>query len=947
MDRRSFIVQGSLITGGFALSKNVPGGIVNRDLPEEKNRLYQLFKEPPTESRPFVRWWWNGDKIEKEEIARELRLLKEAGIGGVEINPVQFPVITDDKGVQSVQWLSSQWIDLLSYTLTEANNIGLICDLIVGSGWPFGGEYLTGEQRSQVVVIVAQNIAGPVDYEVPRNMLFEEADPDITSPYDGRTMDILSLKLAPEHLDSMKEVRDLSDQVNEEIIQCRVPEGNHVLYALVRVNGFMEVINGAPGASGPVLNHFNKEAVGIYLNRMSDTIQKQIGPLSGKIRALFTDSMELEGANWCADMEEEFRRRRGYDLLPYLPFILYKTGHQGNITRFDYGSVQGTRFKDMIQRVRYDFNLTVSELFRERFVNTFLDWCRSNQVKSRMQAYGRGYDPLEGSFGVDIPECETWIKYGLGKEMREDNYQMGRAYTMINKYVSSAAHLKDKRQVSCEELTNTDMVFNASLEILKIAADQSLLSGAKHPVFHGFNYSPEQAPFPGWVRYGTFINERNNWWPYFRHFTDYRSRLCALFQQMDMFADIAVLNPIVDMWSIYSAQNEPFPGLIYPSWQTLVWETIHQNGNACDYVSENIIKESEIKNGYLIYGKRKYHTLFLIMVQSMEPSTAGKLYDFVSSGGKIICLNTIPRRSGGLLDHEKKDQQVRSWVAKMNAFKNNFIKAVVPERNYITWYQNIQKRHHIMPYVKIDRPEKFVSQIRYQDETTEALFFINSHQSRFFESLVTLSETITAGRNGWIWDPVTGNREPLPVGESGSFTLMLGPAESKLIVFDQNKGEYRQEPVQDQKTQKQFISGWNVTFDHINGTVQNKTMKELKDLKFIPGLADFSGTITYKTRLNIKQAEAFSFLYLGKVWGIAEVKINQKDCGLCWFGSRQYPVKDCLVNGDNTIEVKVVTTMGNYLKTLTTNPVAQYWTNLGRKDQPDQPMGMTGPVYMA
>jgi hypothetical protein len=53
--------------------------------------LYQEFKQPASEYRPFVRWWWNGDKVEAEELVRELHLLKEAGIGGVEINPIAFP----------------------------------------------------------------------------------------------------------------------------------------------------------------------------------------------------------------------------------------------------------------------------------------------------------------------------------------------------------------------------------------------------------------------------------------------------------------------------------------------------------------------------------------------------------------------------------------------------------------------------------------------------------------------------------------------------------------------------------------------------------------------------------------------------------------------------------------------------------------------------------------
>jgi hypothetical protein len=59
----------------------------------------RCFKEPVMTSRPFARWWWNGDKIEKAELSRELRVLKDAGFGGVEINPIAFPERTADMGI--------------------------------------------------------------------------------------------------------------------------------------------------------------------------------------------------------------------------------------------------------------------------------------------------------------------------------------------------------------------------------------------------------------------------------------------------------------------------------------------------------------------------------------------------------------------------------------------------------------------------------------------------------------------------------------------------------------------------------------------------------------------------------------------------------------------------------------------------------------------------------
>src|SRR5699024_253971 len=174
-------------------------------------------------------------------------------------------------------------------------------------------------------------------------------------------------------------------------------------------------------------------------------------------------------------------------------------------------------------------------------------------------------------------------------------------------------------------------VFNMTLELLKIGGDQTAISGVTHSIFHGFNYSPKEAPFPGWIRYGAYYNENNNWWPYFKYYTAYKGRMASALQHGTMYADIAILHPIADMWSTLGMQNEPFPATTNVKYKTLVWEAIHKNGSGCDYVSESIIRDAEMKGGYLCYGPRKYKTLFLIEVESMEPATARKLYDFVTS----------------------------------------------------------------------------------------------------------------------------------------------------------------------------------------------------------------------------------------------------------------------------------------------------------------------------
>ncbi len=949
MKRRDFLIKGSILTTGSALVSSLPNYAADIIKPGEapgSNNLYRIFQNPATSFRPFVRWWWNGDKVEKAELSRELRLLKEAGIGGVEINPIKFPARTDDLGKPSLRWLSDEWMDALQHAFAEAKSLGLTCDLIVGSGWPFGAEYLEGEERAQIILIGTKKLEGAMDYEASVFDLLKEADPAVSSPYARRKIDILSVKLVPDPLNNLDEAKDLSEQVKTGYITATIPKGKYVLYTLVKIHGFLEVINGAPGANGPVLNHYNKAAVTKYLNHMSDGIQKKTGPLSKHIRALFTDSMELEGANWTADMEAEFKKRRGYDLMPYLPFTQFKVGSMGNVFDYSYGAALGDEMKNTIQRVRYDFELTKTELLQERFIDTFTKWCKDNDVKSRAQAYGRGYFPLEGSFDMDIPECETWIKAGIGKEMSEADPRVGRGYTMINKYVSSAAHLKGKKLISCEELTNTDVVFNETMELMKITGDLSTISGVTHPVFHGFNYSPPEAPFPGWIRYGCYFNERNTIWPYFKHFNDYKARISALLQQADMFADIAVLPPVADMWSIYGAQNEPFPSFAYPNHLPLVWEAMHQNGNACDYISETVIRDGEMKNGHLNYGPRKYHTIFLVQVESMEPATAQKLLSFVENGGRIFCVDAYPDKSLGLTNYQQRDKEVKAAVEKMKALPDRFILLNKPENEFIQWYKDVQTKYNITPYVSISKPDKFVTQVRYQAKGTEILHFINSSMDDAHKIEITPSNEIVKGKQAWRWDAENGERYKLE--NSNPISLDLGPADSVLIVFDNNKkgNNYKPKPAT-LNNASAFANSWAVEFQHINGSNKKTEMNVLKDLKELPDFVSFSGTAIYRASLHVADKSNVDCLNLGKVHGISELIVNGKSLGIQWYGRRIYRLKDAIQNGNNTIEIKVITSMGNYMKSLKDNPVAQYWTNEKRKDQPIQSMGLIGPVTLA
>lgn len=917
------------------------------------NAYYDQFRNPEAKYRPFVRWWWNGDKVNADELRRELHLLKDAGIGGVEINPVGFPGGADDLGIPSIPWLSEEWIDMLKVAFDQASKLDMTCDLIVGSGWPFGGEFLQGDERGQVMVVGVEKLSGPQEYTTSVFSLLKEADPAISKPYSGRVPHLLSLQLVPEPLGSLDQVIDLNDKINEKgAFTIQIPEGKYALYALVRIDSFGAVISGAPGAQGPTLNHLDSTAVKKYLNHMSDAIQAQLGPLAQYIRSLFTDSMELEGANWSSDFAAEFKKRRGYDIMPYLQYTMFKTGGMGNVLDYNYAVEMTPEFKEMIDRMRYDVELTKAEMFRDRFTIPYTNWCRQLGVKSRAQAYGRGFFPLESGMYYDIPEGESWttnwLQHRIGEEMSNEEYRAGRAYTMVNKYITSAAHLTGKRLISAEEMTNTYRVFNATPEFLKIGSDQNAQVGITHSVWHGFNYSPPEAPFPGWVRYGSYYSEKNNWWRYFNCLNTHRARVASQLQNADMYADIAILMPVSDMWTTMGMQNEPFPSSINKPYQSLVWEAMNKNGNGTDYISEPLICASTISDGMLHYGPRSYKNLFLVGVERMNPETLAKLYEFAQQGGRIFCVETVPYKSLGWKDHEKRDAEVKAWIEKLQAMPEQFIHLEKPADNdFITWYAGVQKQYGITPTVQIESPDPFVmANLFVRDDGSRIYFFTNTHLHNSHQTKLTFPQEATR-MNAWVWNLDNGERYRLPLDKAGAMTLDLGPADARMIVFDRdnNKKAPVWAPLPTSGADSTTLRDWSLEFhhslEHWIKTATTDTLKDLKDTEW----KSFTGDVVYRTDVEVDDPEGM-VLNLGKVYGVASLKVNGVDCGTSWYGRRIYDLSKVLHKGWNRIEVTVTTTMGNYLQTWKENRIAQQWTNRPGRPQPVQSMGMAGPVTL-
>jgi hypothetical protein len=933
--RRSFLKSGMILTVGLPALR--PYSLFGNDGPVvSSDPLFAAFQNPPATAKPFVRWWWNGDKVTIQEILRELDVMKDAGIGGVEINPIAFPG-GDDLGIPSLKWLSPEWIEMVKVALKGAEERGMVCDIIVGSGWPFGAEFLQGDERSQLITLTCRKVKGPATFTVKVAELLKEAEPKGSSMYSGAVSEIHSICLAPVKLDTFAPPVWLTFDKSKDTINVDVPAGEHVLYAMVVVTGFQAVIHGAPGAAGPVLNHYDNKSVMKFLNHMSDNLFPAIKGLK-PFRAMFCDSMELEGANWCSDFIDEFKRRRSYDVTPYLPFILYKVGHMGHpIQNADITQLSGTA-KEETARVRYDFFVTCMEIMRDRFLIPYTEWCNTHGYQSRVQTYGREFHPLEASMNIDIPECETWIWSNDGSDNRD--FAKNPAYTNINKFVASAAHYANKKTVSCEESTNISTVFNTTLERLKMSGDMSNLSGVNHSILHGFNYSPLEAPFPGWIRYGMYLNERNLWWKYFKLWAAYKTRISLVLQETTAFADIAVMHPLADMWTKFGTQRDPFPELRYPEYQYDVWDAIHKNGNSCDYTSEAIIQQSVVENGFLKYNNRKYSTLILLEVETMEPATASVLNSFVKKGGKVIFVGKEPYKSPGLKNYRKNDRKVAQTIVAMkrsNPTKVFIVNAPAGD-DIVDWFKDVQQKCDIKPYMRIDRPNAYVSQIR-QTGKGKDIFFISNRSSD--ERFVLTVEFPDIKGYPWLWDAETGERYRYPDGSGNTLTVDLPPATSKLIVFD-TAGEGADAPVLPVETAGVELTDWNLRMEHIDGTAHTMQLQTLTNLAADEKTRSFAGHLFYEKTLNDNTA-SYNWLDLGKVYGVSEVTVNGEKLGCQWYGRHLYRIPEHLAKTESkSIQIKITTTLGNYFKSNPENKTGYRWT----RGQAWQPTGMLGPVKL-
>ena len=333
-----------LLTGIVGLSASVqagePGGIED---------VQRLFQSPPDDARVMMRWWWFGPAVTKAEITRELRAMKEAGIGGVEIQAV-YPVALDDAGagIKNLPFLSDEYIDALRYANREARALGLRVDLTLGSGWPFGGPAVPIEQA-----------AGRLRVERVR---LREGDNRVREPSVEAGEKLLAVFLARASGDAISPdgTHELSSGADGTVTLPVDRAGATELIFFISSRTKQQVKRAAVGAEGRVLDHYDRTAVEAYLGQVGDRLLQAFGDQPPY--AVFCDSLEVYLSDWTPDLLAEFQKRRGYDLQPFLPALVADFGPR-------------------TAEVRHDWGQTLTELFNEHFVQPIQAWATSHHTR--------------------------------------------------------------------------------------------------------------------------------------------------------------------------------------------------------------------------------------------------------------------------------------------------------------------------------------------------------------------------------------------------------------------------------------------------------------------------------------------------------------------------------------------------------------------------------------
>lgn len=838
------------------------------------DELRRGFATPPDDARIMMRWWWFGPSVTKPELERELRKMKEGGIGGVEVQPV-YPLLPDDQasGIKNIPYLSDEFLDMLRFTSEKAKELGMRFDLTLGSGWSFGGartpiSEAAGQLRVERVKVTPETRRVPVPAMIPAEKLLAV----FLSRPGGTTT-------------------ELSDIRDANVFIATPPDPDSEVMFFISGRSGMQVKRPAFGAEGFVLNHLDKPSVDGYLRKTGDRLFEAFKG-SNVPYSVFCDSLEVYNQDWTDDFLAEFQRRRGYDLKPLLPALV------GDI---------GPKTAD----VRYDWGRTITELFNERFMVPMQAWSKANGTKFRIQGYGIPPASISSNKWADISDGE------------------GAQWKVVRaaRWASSANHIYGRNVTSSETWTWLHSpVFRATPLDLKAEADIHFLQGINQLIGHGWGYTPPGVEFPGWRFYAAgAYSEQNPWWIVMPDLAKYLQRVSWMMRQGKPQSDVALYLPNADAYAGFSAGRVHLIDALRERVGEKLMPAIFEAGYNLDFFDDTILADAKTSGGVLSLGAADHRAVVLPNIERMPIESARKLDAFVKTGGIVVATGKWPSVVPGAQVAEKDQAELKEIVARLQSSKS--VKLVSSEAELGAALNAL-----LQPDALITPSGKDFGVVHRKTSDADIYFVANtSNQTR------KVQIAFKASGEPEIWDAMNGAlaRADLVKSEATRTDVALAfePYRSYVVVFTKKSSVPNAVALTETASSIDLNSDWSVSF----GAQTAVQVSKLQSWSENDATKYFSGTASYEKTIDVSDAFLKSgkavALDLGeptelpvqqlrngmRTWidppvrEAAVIYVNGQRAGSLWSPPYRLDVTSLIKPGKNSIRIVVGNTALNFM----------------------------------
>lgn len=750
-----------------------------------------------------------------------------------------------------------------------------------------------------------------------------------------------------EHLHS-RDVVDITARMNGQgELTWEVPPGEwEVLRFGCTLNQHCRVSTCSQGWEGYALDPFDAKAFETYWDAVVEPLIADAGPLAGRtLKYLHTDSWEVEVANWTPTLREEFKTRRGYDILAFLPTIA--------------GRIVDSR--DVSNRFLHDFRRTMGDLAIDNHYRIFSERARRHGLQLHPESGGPHAVPVDSlqCLGMDdAPMSEFWARSWRHRVKDEQRFFV--------KQPASAAHTYGRQLVLAEGFTTIGPHWQETLwDNLKPSFDRAACEGLNRLVWHAFTCSPDEMGLPGQEYFaGTHFNPSSTWWSRSGPFLAYINR-CQFMLQRGLFVADA-LYYYGDHVPNFAQLKSSDPARLLP-------------GYDYDVATEQVLLERvSVRDGRLVLPDgMSYRVLVLPNRRAISLSVLRKLSELVAAGATVI--GPKPECASSLHDHARSDDEVRRLAADLwgdcdgervteHRFKQGRViwgktaREVLAGDGIAPDFEVVRLATATSP-VDEAQASACLNYIHRRDGDAEIYFVCNATA----DAVKAAVRFRVDGKQPEFWDPTTGRTRELPtyMQADGCTTVPLefNPFGSCFVVFrkpaarDAGNASTAARNFPRYEKSVELTGSWAVRFDPKWGGPASADFPELVSWTKRPeeGIRFYSGTAIYTKTFDapaslFERPSARVCLDLGRVCQLAEVRLNGKNLGVVWAMPFRVDVTGALKPTGNTLKIDVVNFWPNRVIGDAALPAEQRRTRTNiRKLTTETPLvesGLLGPVTL-